>query len=313
MTLWQRIVEFHYSAGATTLLLIYGGAAVVALLLVLLVLVLRARRLALRAFQTVRGLADDMKALNRELDDLERRVERRLDTRTGEFDARMTRKIDQKGDLIQERLEQNRADFSESVSRLEARVTGFQEDIEAFRARLVDVEGRIPSLFDQLDDFRDTLAHSFQAELGTVLNSFDSSMGAILSEMKSELRLGISRIESIEGMVRSRERAERTLLGAPEEPPPAEEAEAQDEEEQSEFAEWEEEARDLAGADEPEEGAEGSALAEELALAEAAPEETPADHPGELGESGQEADDLEAELYDEIAEAEPDEERPQEP
>ncbi len=108
-----------------------------------------------------------------------------------------------------------------------------------------EVEGRIPNLFDRLDDFREALGRTFQVEINSVLSSFDSSLGAILQQMKSDLQLGLSRVESLESMVRSRERAEKSLLGTPE--GAAAPLPNSLEEEEQEFAEWEAEAKELAG------------------------------------------------------------------
>ncbi|MGD2174696.1 MAG: hypothetical protein PVJ27_04775 [Candidatus Brocadiaceae bacterium] len=245
MNVWDYVVQIHRTGDVQALVLFWGVAAVVVLFVVLQVLLIRSRGVAVRAMNTVRDLADDMRNLRRELDELERRMEKRLDSRAAELDARMTKKLDQKGDLIQERLEERSSSLSDAISSLDGKVGQARQQMEAFRQRVDDVEGRIPGLFDRLDEFRDTLAHTFQAELGSVLTSFDNSMSAILQQMKAELQMGVSRIESIENMVRSREQAERSLLGPPEAAEPAEEGE---------FEEWEREAKELA--EQPEESLE---------------------------------------------------------
>ncbi len=274
MHIWEFLVDIH--RGDWTALVIFYSAVVGMILFVLLQLLLvRSRRAALKALATVRDLLEDMKAL-------ESRMEQALQSREGELDARMTRKIDQKGDLMQERIEQRSAALSDSISKLDSRAGRAEDQVQQFRERIAEVESRIPNLFDRLDEFRNTLAKTFQVELSGVLNSFDNSMGAVLQQMKSDLQLGISRIEGIEGMVRSRERAERTLLGAPGEgalPEPAGE-------EEGEFEEWEQQAKELAESEEPEEDSDEVVQAALLAT-----EEQEDQYPAEMGESEEDSNE----------------------
>lgn len=213
-TMWARIVELHQLGQWQELILLYGVLLALVLLAVLLVILLRGRgmaRQALKAAQEAHGFARDV--MNR-IDDVERRVERRLDTRAGELDARMTKKMDQKGDLIQERIDQRSSTLSDQINKLDSHVSQSNEAIERFKVRIDEVERRIPGLFDKIEEFRNTLARTFQVELSSVLNSFDNSVGAVLHQMKSELQIGVARIESIENMVQSRKQAEQSLLGA---------------------------------------------------------------------------------------------------
>jgi chromosome segregation ATPase len=269
------MVDAHRMGRWEVLVPFYGGVLGFIVLVCLQLLLVRGARLAAKALRAVRQLADDVKALEEQIDDLERRMEQRLEAHTGELDARMNRKLDQKADLIQERLEEHRTALADSLARLGA---GLQQ-VDRFKERLDEVESRIPGLFDKLDEFRDTLARTFQAELGSVLKSFDTSLDSILEEMKSELRLGVSRIETIEGMVRSRHKAEETLLGAPRGVPLPLSGN-----EQEEFEEWEEQAKELARGGSAEEAA--------------ARPQTEGGRPAEAGQGEQgPADDLEADLY----------------
>lgn len=245
---WNKLAAMHSTGDLWVLVPFYGTIIALIVFVCLQVMLVRGRRLALKAGQAARDLQEDVKALQAQMDDVDRRLEKRLDLRAGDLDARMTRKIDQKGDLIQERLEQHRTALTQSVAQLEARVARLVEQLAVFGERVEEVEDRIPNLFDRLDEFRETLARTFQAELGGVLSSFDNSVAAILQQMKAELQLGISRIESIEGMVQSRTKAERSLLGTP----PDELALPGDafEAEEAEFEEWEREAKELAKAEE---------------------------------------------------------------
>ena len=245
---WEMIVALHQSGDLTILVPFYGVVVAVIVFVCLQLMLIKGRRLAVKAAQAARDLIADLKALHAQVNELEQRLENRLDARTGDLDVRMTRKIDQKGDILQERLDQHRSALSDSVGKLEARLARTGEQLEAYRERTDEVESRIPGLFDRLDDFRDTLAQTFQAELGGVFTSFDNSVAAILQQMKAELELGVSRIESIEGMVRSRDRAQLSLLGPRGEaalPGPAPE-----QGEEAEFEEWEQQAKELAEQDE---------------------------------------------------------------
>ena len=294
---WHYLVQIHQTGDWPALLRFYGIVVAVILFLWLQVLLVRGRMLAVRALERTRELTESLQALRAEADELERRMEKRLDTRAGDLDARMTKKMDQKGDLIQERVEQRAADLSDAIHRLESRVARASEDVGRFRDRVDEVEGRIPNLFDRLDDFREALGRTFQVEINSVLSSFDSSLGAILQQMKSDLQLGLSRVESLESMVRSRERAEKSLLGTPE--GAAAPLPNSLEEEEQEFAEWEAEAKELAGQDagrpaqavaEEEESVES--LLEAIAVDEDAVEVAEPEYPAEMAEPPDEPDEL---------------------
>ncbi len=238
---WHYIVQIHQSGDWPAIVVFWAIVLAVILLICLQIWLARGRKLTYRALERSRELTDSLHALRGEIDELERRIEKRLDSRAGDLDARMTKKMDQKGDLIQERVEQRASDLMDAIHKLESRVSRASEDVARFRERVDDVESRIPNLFDRLDDFRDALGRTFQVEISSVLNSFDSSLTSILQQMKSDLQLGLSRVESLETMVRSRERAEKSLLGTPEGTPAP--LPGSLEEEEQEFAEWEEEAK----------------------------------------------------------------------
>jgi len=288
---WEKIVALHQSGDLTVLVPFYGVVVAVIVFVCLQLMLIKGRRLAVKAAQAACDLMADLKALHAQVGELESRLENRLDARTGDLDVRMTRKIDQKGDILQERLDQHRSALSDSVGKLEARLARTAEQLEAYRERTDEVESRIPGLFDRLDDFRDTLAQTFQAELGGVFTSFDNSVAAILQQMKAELELGVSRIESIEGMVRSRDRAQLSLLGPRGEaalPGPAPE---QGEDDQ--FEEWEQQAKELAEEDE------GHLQAAE---AESPPPPDPAEaqdaeYPAEMNAAGADEDEVDSELF----------------
>ena len=283
---WEMVVALHQSGDLTLLVPFYGVVVAVIVFVCLQLMLIKGRRLAVKAAQAARDLMADLKALHAQVNELEQRLENRLDARTGDLDVRMTRKIDQKGDILQERLDQHRSALSDSVGKLEARLARTGEQLEAYRERTDEVESRIPGLFDRLDDFRDTLAQTFQAELGGVFTSFDNSVAAILQQMKAELEVGISRIESIEGMVRSRDRAQLSLLGPRGEaalPGPAPE-----QGEEAEFEEWEQQAKELAEEDEG-----------HVQAAEADSPSAPA--PAEMNAADADEDEVDSELFASLA------------
>ncbi len=293
---WHYIVQIHQGGDWAALVGFYAIVLALILLVWLQVWLVRGRKLSYQALERSRELTDSLLAVRGEIDELERRTEKRLDSRAGDLDARMTKKMDQKGDLIQERVEQRASDLLDTIHRLESRVSRASEDVGRFRERIDDVERRIPNLFDRLDDFRDALGRTFQVEISSVLSSFDSSLTSILQQMKSDLQLGLSRVESLETMVRSRERAEKSLLGTPEGTPAP--LPGSLEEEEQEFAEWEEEAKALAdtqGArpeavvaeeDEPVES-----LLEAIAVDEEADEKPGPRYPAEMAEPDDEEDE----------------------
>ena len=291
MHIWELLVKIH-CGDWTTLVVFYSVVVGIILFVLLQLLLVRSRKASLKALAAVRDLLEDMKAMESQLDKLESRIEQGFNEWQAELETRMTRKIDQKGDLIQERVEQRSGTLSDSINQLDSRVGRSDDQMQQFRERVAEVENRIPNLFDRLDEFRGALAKTFQVELGSVLSSFDNSMGAILQQMKSDLQLGISRIEGIESMVRTREKAGRTLLGAGEEPAlpgPADE-------EEEEFGEWERQAKELAESEESEEE-EPDELIEAVPLSPAAPEEP---YPAEMGETaGQEPEAPESDWDDE--------------
>lgn len=129
---------------------------------------------------------------------------RKTSKRIAELEAGLRRSIDERA-----------AHVTEKVEVVEAQARQMAREGQTFRERIDQVENRIPSLYDRLDEFQATLAQVFKNELGAVLGSFDSSVSAVLQHMKAELHTGIAQIEGIEDMVRSRRQAERTLLQLP--------------------------------------------------------------------------------------------------
>jgi hypothetical protein len=240
--LWNFVVQIHESSRWEPLVLFYGCVMALVVFVCLQLLLLRGRRISLRAFRMARSLVEDIDALRRELNTMEERVDGHLDSRFGELDARVTRKLDQKGDLIQERIEERANALNDAITKLDSRVISGREQAQRLGERIDEVEARIPNLFDKLDEFKNALGNTFQVELSSVLNSFDTSVADILQQMRMELQMGIDRIDNIQSMVESRQRAGRSLMGTA----TGGELTGALEEEESEFEEWEEEAKELA-------------------------------------------------------------------
>jgi len=132
--------------------------------------------------------------------------------------SRMKRRLADLEARLAERMDQRATGVEERVEGVEARSRQLVQQTDTVRHRVDQVEERIPSLYDRMEEFRITLATIFQNELGAVLGSFDSSVSAVLEHMKADLHMGIARIENIEEMVQSRQKAGKSLLGGTEAP-----------------------------------------------------------------------------------------------
>ena len=296
--MWQTIVEFHRSAGWLSLVQFYGAIVGGVGVVILLIFWLRALSSARKGRRRIQELVEDLKQMHRTAGEAEYRLEQKMNDRVAELEQRVGRKMDQKSDWARDRIEQTETRLSERMDErtspvvakmgsIETQGQELSRQVETFRHRVDEVEIRIPNLYDRLEEFRETLAKIFQSELGSVLESFDGSVTAVLNQMKTDLQMGITRIEGIEGMVRSRQRAEDALLGplgkpelaeGPEEELEVEEAGPEGEEVEPEPepapAEFEERAEEA-----PEEEAEPTPdfedIAEEALEEEAEPEEQP--------------------------------------
>lgn len=152
-----------------------------------------------KGYQSLREhMATQKQALKNEIQELERDVRRELE----EVERTVTREFEDVTTRATRRMEKLEQDGNEVLRQMESN-----------NSRIAEVEKRIPDIYEHLEDFRTTLGNIFQNQLSAVLNSFDSSVAAVLDHMKGELEMGINRIEGIENMVHSRQRAERTLLG----------------------------------------------------------------------------------------------------
>ncbi len=221
MGIWDWLVQIHAGGEVGALVLFWGTVLALILLAVLQVSLLQERGQGAKAFQIAREAPEQLKRLSRRMDELEQRMKRRLEARFSEMQNRATIRINRRGDVLQQGLEEQSASLSDSIGQLEPRVAGAAEEIERFRSRLRDVEDRTSNLLERLARFRGTLASTFNAELDGVLGLFDNSISGILRQIRSELQLGVRRMENVEGLVQSRHRRDRSLLGPARGPGPA--------------------------------------------------------------------------------------------
>ena len=119
---------------------------------------------------------------------------------------------------LNERMDEQTDAAVEAALAADGRARDALREAQGMQERVDDVERRIPTLQEKLEHFRLTLASIFQNELGAVLSSFDSSVSAVLEHMKADLHMGVARIETIEEMVQSRQKAGRALLCSGEAP-----------------------------------------------------------------------------------------------
>ena len=226
--IWQYLVEIHTAGQWETLVQFYGLALAVLILVIILLLHSRSRGIALKAARLAHNLEQELRKLPGALERIESDLESRLATKTNQkidaVEAHVQELHGKQGDLLEERCSELAADIGKTdvqVQRTNAQIEGLKNDLE-------QVEARIPSLLDRLDDFREAVAKRCQGELASVLGSFDKTVRAVLTQMKGELQVGVSRIEGIESMIRNRKQAEMTLLGTgvDDELPPGAESEA---------------------------------------------------------------------------------------
>lgn len=170
--LWDRMVQLHVTADPRWVGVFYGAVVLICYLVVSQVR--RKRRQA---------AAEKMQEWAGELDRQLKKIYQRQ-VRLVKFTKSRAREIRQE---MEERLDQ-------------------------YGGRLGTVEDRIPNLYENLDEFRESLARVFESELGAVMHSFDSSVDSVLYQMKEQLQAGINNIEGIEEMVRSRRKAETKLI-----------------------------------------------------------------------------------------------------
>ena len=203
--MWNYVVQIHTAADINALVIFYGVAAGGLCFLILELLHAGTRSIAKQAQARTEDVED-------KLDEL-RRLERRIRARFDEKDEALRERIEEAEERFANRVDRKTDGIVARVSKVEEQSQDVLREMESFRQRVSSVEKRIPDIYDHLEEFRNTLARIFRGELSTVLDSFDSSVAAVLDHMKDELRMGINRIEGIEGMVKSRQKAERALLG----------------------------------------------------------------------------------------------------
>lgn len=186
MSAWDVIVQMHRGVDWSLLGIFYGGIAAILIFAALQVIRSRQGAIAREARDRVAGFQERLEGLRSELQQAE--------------------------DSLKHRLTEGMAGLAGQIGSAEAKGVRAMGEIENVRRHMEQIEGSMPNLYDELKEFRDMLSRVFRNELGAVLNSFDGSLTAVLDHMKADLHMGISRIESIESMVKSRQWAEHALL-----------------------------------------------------------------------------------------------------
>jgi len=200
MSPWEAFVQMHATGDWILLVSFYGTIAAIAVFVALQVIRSRQGALAREAREGIASLQRQMELLRSELRQAEERAARQLSYRT--------------------------AALAERIGSAEGQCARAAGDVETVRGRIEEVEKSIPNLYDELKEFRVTLTRVFRTELAAVLNSFDNSLTAVLDHMEADLRMGVSRIESIKSMLSSRRLAEQALLPSVEAAPEDAECEA---------------------------------------------------------------------------------------
>lgn len=269
-----------YAAALVGLLGVLIAAALFAWLQVLLV---RGRLAALRALEEVRELAAALRSLQERIAGMESRLEQKLDARGAELEQKLSARTDEALAQARGLPPQGRPAEAESVGSLEVRLSRLEERAAALPAR---APGPSPSAgpFERLEGL--VRAAPGQPDLPR------GALMAALDEMKAELQLGVSRVERLESMLRTRSEEEAgAVVGPSREAVPPEPLS----EEEAEFEEWEQEAKELAASDEAE-------PEPDAVLTESTVEflQEVGDYPAEIRETAPEtpADDLDEGLFE---------------
>jgi len=201
----RYVVELHQNGDWAALLQFYGPILAFILLIVLLWLHSRSRSVADKTAGRVAELGDQIASLRTALD-------RVADNVSAELESQLTKKInknlDDMGSRVQDLHAKNNDLLEQRASELASKMAQVEADVGAMRRHLDEVQTGMPRFLDKLDEFEGTLAKNYKAELSSVLGSFDNVVGRVLDQMKNEMQASLSRIESIEGMVRNRRHAE---------------------------------------------------------------------------------------------------------
>jgi len=214
MHAWEYILRIHRNVDLDALIVFYGLAASILCFLILQLIRTRKLGIAMRARQGVSRLAEEMEGLKHQAGETQGRLERKVEEKLEEAHDEVS------GRLAQE-LGQAQGRFEQRLQETDARRRELLAAVDGLRERIDEVQGAMPTLYEQLDQFRTTLSRVFRTEVGSVLSAFDNSVGAVLEHMKADLHMGLTRLEGIESMVQSRHKAEQALIG-----PAGEDAEA---------------------------------------------------------------------------------------
>ena len=171
-SIWDLIVQMHVNTDWSALTVFYGGILLVGYLVV-------AEILRIRTNSTTHAVETRAEDLEEEIKNLRARQKRMVN-------------------YMKEQMDDQAREH--------------EWKMEELRRRMGNVEDRIPSLYDHLDEFRTTLSSVLEQELDSVMHSFDSSVDSVLDQMQEQLETGIKNIKGIKAMVRGRKKAEHSLL-----------------------------------------------------------------------------------------------------
>ncbi len=144
----------------------------------------------------------------------------------------------------EKRAAEQAQDMQSRLASMEQRVAaalGQFEGIDAaVRQAAADVralQNNLNHISDRMDALEDYVKATFEAKLDAAFKALDGTVAGVLGEMKGELLRGVQRIEEIESLVETRQKAEQRLLGAQTDAPGLEEPNAREEDEAAAEAE----------------------------------------------------------------------------
>jgi uncharacterized protein YoxC len=209
------IIELHTTGDWTALVQLYSFGVAFVILIILLARLSQGRSIAIDARRTGEKHEKNLADLNGRIDNLEATLGSKIEERLlGKVDNRLD-SIEQRTQELYERqsdtLENRTSDLNQRLNEIAAKLEQTNAELKSVQHHVEEVENGMPSVFDRLEEFQHALARGYQSELSSVFESFDNAMGALLEQMKGELKGGLSRLEGIEGMIKSRKRAESQL------------------------------------------------------------------------------------------------------
>lgn len=202
---WDYLLRIHTAADWSSLIVLYGIGVGGLCLLLLEILHARTSTLARRQQARLAELIGELHAL------AEREAE--MSERLDEAKKTLRNRIDRAEQAVADRIDAKTDRLLERIAEAERNTRQARNELDSVRERLTSAEQEFPVFEDRLAELQNDVDRLFRTELSSVLDSFDSSVSAVLDHMKDQLQMGVSRIEGVESMVESRQKASRSLLG----------------------------------------------------------------------------------------------------